>query len=219
MSLVDEFIKDIENDIEDMAGVTLKSYAKEATEKLAEEWADELIQQFTTGSISPALSEETKEKRRGRRAPFGADKPLLETGKLLSSVVFKLHVDERRYYSTLEVGIRDDSTPHGHGENKLTPMKLMYIHEYGNENTPARPVMTQTAEKMGVDSERIFTEELADNLRTFALGYEQRAKKLVVNKPLGQYTKSVSRKKPARSYTKTGRIHQRGKSFYFEWDE
>lgn len=224
MSLVDEFIKDIENDIEDLAGVTLKSYAREATEKLAEEWANELIDVFTKGEIDPDISDETKEKRKDRKESIlGHDKPLLETGTLLSSIVFILYVDENKYYSTLQVGVEDNSTPHGHGKNKLTPMALMYIHEYGlhknDVQIPARPVLTESAEKMGAEVDRIYTRTLAGNIHQYMLGYEQRAKHLKVNTPLGYYTKSVTRKKPSRSYTKTGRIHQRGTSFYFEWDE
>lgn len=214
-------MRELEHEIDDMAGVIVAEFSKEASLDIGEAWAWKVIDLLLDDRMRD-LKPQTIANRTERGISIaGNSKVLIETGKLLSSVkvVYK-HLPGKA--DILELGVEENDRHIAHGTKGTKSVKaLAALHEYGftakGTAVPARPVFKQAAIEIGYEANRIISDDWNHFIRGRTIQKYIKGTSIVST---GAKSGAKSTYKTDIGFTAIGKIKQNGTSseFYFEWD-
>lgn len=218
------FLGDIASQIGAFSGVVASNYARWASIAIVEEWAKILIDGIVNDKFGLAdLSPSTVATKMDNpdTLPGHDDTPLLESGRLLSSIEFRIVNVRDKGYNIIEVGITDTDQ---HGDrSKKSIIEIANIHEFGIGVEP-RPFFTKAAEQIGFRQSRIFTKTFDEAKVRLAQGYSKAGVTGLQNREITPNSlelaakASMKTKGGHRKSVKIGRIIQSGSQFIFKWD-
>ncbi|MCK5642713.1 MAG: hypothetical protein KAJ19_18030 [Gammaproteobacteria bacterium] len=218
---ISRVMEELEKEIDDIAGIIVAEFSKEASLDIGEQWAWKVIDLLLDDRMRD-LKPQTIVNRTKRGISITGDrKVLIETGKLLSSVkVIYKHLPGKA--DLLELGIEEDATHTAHGTTSaISTKKLAVLHEYGftakGTSVPARPVFKQAALEIGYEADRIISNDWNYFIRGRTIQKYIKGDDIVSSSARAGATSTYNTDV---GFTAIGRIKRNGTSaeFYFEWD-
>lgn len=213
---VKKFLGQFAEGISELAGVVASNYAREYSMALVEEWAQIIIDGIMNGEFNlEALSDATKDRRAANPNALNYSTPLAETGLMLQSLVFEIHVDPMTKYHTIVVGFEDEV------ENRTSKSvaEIAAMHEYGI-GVPARPFFYQSMTKIGYREHRIFNKTFQEAKVHLAQGFSPQGITRRENAGItpNALEQGIRRgKNNTLTENKKGKIIQNGTHFEFQW--
>jgi hypothetical protein len=216
---VKAFLSDVAGKLGEYTGVVASNYAREFSEAIVEEWARILIDGIVNKRFTlDDLADTTKARRKNRGVQVLDNVPLVETGLLISSIVFRIEVDPATKYHTIKVGIEDTGV---HSDrSKKSVVEIAMYHEYGI-GVPQRSFFEPSTSDIGYQEHRIFNKTFQEARAIVAQGYALAGvtRRSNAGYSLNTIERAVAAgKHDSMSINRVGRIVQSGSSFTFEWD-
>lgn len=222
LKTLDTAMSKISKDVDDIAGIVVAEFSKEAAMDIGEAWAWKVIDLLIDGKMQALKPQTIKARKQRKIYILDLKTPLIETGELLTyiQVIYK-HSPNRP--DVLELGILDTSPHTSHGSTNAPSMKTLAAwNEYGftsgKVSIPARPVFKRAALEIGYEAHRMITKDWTRFIRSRTMQRFIKGDSIVATGARsghrGAYTTDVG-------FTSIGRIYRNGTSaeFYFEWDK